>query len=83
MNYKASEKNLPRPGDRLTHHFRKNLGDIIAEVVTVDTVTEKVVVKVGDTTYPSLSAAAQAISGYPTNGWIFWGLKKMAWRPRS
>ena len=79
----ASERKLPQPGDRLTHHFRKTPRKIIAEVVTVDPRTGKVGVKVGDTTYPSLSAAAQAISGQARNGWIFWGLKKNTWRPSS
>jgi hypothetical protein len=41
-----------------------------------------VAVKIGDTTYRSLSAAATAITGHATNGWIFWGLKKNLYRPR-
>jgi hypothetical protein len=48
----------------------------------VDRDTGRVAVKVGDTTYRSLSGAASAITGHATNGWIFWGLKKMVWRPR-
>ena len=79
----ALDKKLPQPGDRLVHRFRKNPGEVIAEVISVDPGTGKVVVKVGDTTYSSLSAAGQAVSGHPTNGWIFWGLKKMTWRPSN
>jgi hypothetical protein len=29
-------------------------------------------VKYGDQVFPSLSAAAQAVTGHPTNGWVFW-----------
>ena len=71
----ALDKKIPQPGDRLTHRLNKMPGEVIAEVVSVDPETGKVVVKVGGTTYSSLSAAGQAISGYPTNGWVFWGLK--------
>ncbi len=29
-------------------------------------------VKYGDQVFPSLSAAAKAVTGYPINGWVFW-----------
>ena len=29
-------------------------------------------VKYGDQLFPSLSTAAKAVSGHPTNGWVFW-----------
>ena len=29
-------------------------------------------VKYGDQLFPSLSAAAKAVTGHPTNGWLFW-----------
>jgi len=29
-------------------------------------------VKYGDQVFPSLSAAAKAVSGHATNGWLFW-----------
>ena len=77
----ALHKKLPQPGDRLVHRFRKKPGEVVAEVISVDPSTEKVIVKVGDITYPSLSAASQAFSGHPTNGWIFWGLKKQVRAP--
>ena len=78
----ASEKKLPRPGDRLVHRFQKKPGGVTAEVVSVDPATGKVAVRVCGSTYPSLSAAARAITGHRTNGWIFWGLKKMPRRPQ-
>ena len=79
----TDEKTWPKPGDRLTHRFRKRQGQVEAEVVSVDRTTGRVAVKVGDTTYRSLSTAAAALTGHATNGWIFWGLKKMvAWKPQ-
>jgi hypothetical protein len=74
---------MPKPGERLIHRFRKREGEVIAEVVSVDPITEKVVVRGGETTYSSLSAAGHAIAGHATNGWIFWGLKKQVNRTRS
>ena len=29
-------------------------------------------VEYGDQLFPSLSAAAKAVTGHPTNGWLFW-----------
>ena len=29
-------------------------------------------VKYGDRVFASLSAAAKAVTGHPTNGWLFW-----------
>ena len=49
-------------------------------MVSANSLTGGVAVKVGATIYPSLSAAA--ITGHATNGWIFWDLKKMAWKPQ-
>ena len=72
----SKEKTWPKPGDRLTHRFRKRQGQVEAEVVSVNRDTGRVAVKVGDTIYRSLSSAAAAIAGSATNGWIFWGLKK-------
>ena len=66
----------PRPGDRLIHRFRKRPGEVAAEVVSVDKNTGRVSVRVGGAVYRSLSAAAYASTGYATNGWVYWGLKK-------
>ena len=78
-----SELKLPQPGDRLVHTFRKSQRQVVAEVILVDEKTLKVAVRVGAINYSSLSAAAEAQTGHHTNGWIFWGLKKMGWRPRG
>lgn len=79
----AQEKTWPQPGDRLVHGFRKREGQVVAEVVSVSPTTGRVAVRVGDTTYPSLSAAAAAIAGHATNGWLFWGLKKQVAQGRG
>ena len=50
----ALDRKLPQPGDRLVHSFRKIPGEVIAEVISVDPGTGKVVVKVCDTNYSSL-----------------------------
>ncbi len=77
----AVEKKWPQPGDRLVHRFRKREGEVVVEVISVDQATGMVGVRIGEATYPSLSAAATDITGFPTNGWIFWGLKKQTGRP--
>ena len=74
---------MPDVGDLLVHRFRKRPSEVVAEVISVDSNTGAVFVKVNDTVYPSLSAAAWSVTGYSTNGWIFWGLKTMLWRPRE
>ena len=53
-------KTWPNPGDILTHRFRDARRQAEAEVVSVDCTTGRVAVKVGDTTYHSLSAASPA-----------------------
>jgi len=47
-----------------------------ATVVGVNKVLGTVKVQIGDTQYETLTAAAVAVSGYMTNGWVYWGLKK-------
>ena len=73
-----SEKQWPAPGDRLVHKFRLRPGEVAAEVLSVDRRTGRVGVRVRSVDYASLSGAAQAVSGHPTNGWVYWGLKKQA-----
>ncbi len=70
------EKKWPRIGDRLVHRFRGNSGEVVAEVVGSDRKTGRIAVRIGKRQYESLSAAAQAISGNVSNGWVYWGLKK-------
>lgn len=72
----SEAKRWPAPGDLLTHRWRKQSGEVTAEVLSVDLDTGGVVVRVGEVVYPSLSAAATAQSGHATNGWVFWGLKR-------
>ena len=77
-------KVVPKRGDVLVHVFRGRPGEVRARVADVDEDTGRVTVNIGSKTYPSLSAAARAITGHPTNGWIFWGLKKQTPnRPRT
>lgn len=79
MNY---EKATPRPGDTLTHRFRRSGKEVYATVLSVDEASGQVSVRVGNKTYKSLSQAALDVGGYPTNGWVFWGLKKQPLRHR-
>ena len=78
-----SDKQTPKVGDVLVHRFRKRPSEVVAEVISVDSNTGTVSVKVGDVVYPSLSSAAQSVTGLSTNGWIFWGLKKQVRTPRE
>mgnify|MGYP001212033318 CR=1 FL=1 len=74
------EKKIPKKGQRLIHRF-KDKNEAVAKIISVDEKTGKVAVKVDGITYPTLSTAGKAVSGYSTNGWVFWGLKKQA--PKS
>lgn len=73
-----SSRQFPKPGQVLTHTFsrRGQSGTVSAKVVSVDEKTGKIELSVGSKTYSSLSAAAVAQTGHPTNGWQFWGLEK-------
>ena len=72
----SSEKFWPTPGQKLIHKPKKGAGQIEGEVLEVDQYTGRVSLRVQGHVYPSLSAAATAISGSSTNGWVYWGLKK-------
>ena len=65
----------PRPGDRLVHRFRRRESEAVAEVLSVDKKNNRIAVRVDDHVYDTLSAAAKSITGYPINGWVYWGLK--------
>ena len=65
----------PKPGDRLVHKFRGREGEVIAKVLSVNRENGKIAVQIEDEVYASLSAAAKSISGYNSNGWLYWGLK--------
>ena len=63
-----SDKQMPEVGKLLAHRFRKRPSEVVAEVISVDSNTGAVFVKVGDTVYPSLSAAARSVTRHSTNG---------------
>ena len=67
----------PALGQRLMH--RRSSGEVVtAEVVSVDENRKIVKLRIADRDYQSLSAAARAITGHSTNGWVFWGLYKQS-----
>lgn len=73
----------PKPGDELVHEFRKVPGTVVAEVVAVDKSMGKISLHINGKDYSSVSAAAKAVTGFETNGWVFWGLKKSKSYPRK
>ena len=70
------EVRIPGVGETLVHRFRRRPGEIHAVVVSINKDPLSVTVQVEGKEYPSLSAAASAISGTSQNGWVYWGLKK-------
>ena len=70
------DKQWPKVGDKLEHKFRKKSGKVVAEVVSVDKKSGSISLRIGKEQFPSLSAAAQSLSGAAANGWTYWGLKK-------
>ncbi len=79
----SEEKLLPKIGDKLIHKFRKRPGFVTAEVISVDVERGDVSVKINGEIFPSLSSAAQSISGHSSNGWTYWGLKKQIPKKRT
>lgn len=71
----ATRKAFPERGQWLQHKFRRGGEIVYAQVVHADPSSNEVHLRVNGTTYTSLSQAAKAVSGYTTNGWVFWGLK--------
>jgi hypothetical protein len=76
----TTDRTWPTVGQKLVRRKSRTNEQWIAEVVAVDRERRKVSVRMGSTVYPSLSTAAQAITGVSVNGWVFWGLKPR--RPR-
>ena len=72
----------PSVGERLSHYSRKTGETVEAEVLEVDQASGRIRLRVNGEEYPSLSAAAHALAGHATNGWVYWGLKKQTPRPR-
>jgi len=63
-------RKIPPVGTELVGRFRGN--EYYATVIVAPSFPEGKGIRVGDTVYGSLSAAAKAIKGWPTNGWLFW-----------
>ena len=74
---------IPEVGEVLVHRFRRQVGEVRATVVRASENPRSIAVAVDGKEYPSLSAAASAISGFKQNGWVFWGLKKQTTGSRS
>ena len=67
-------------GEVLVHRFRRRLGEVQAEVISVDAERRSIRVRMEGKEYASLSAAAKAVAGISQNGWVYWGLKKQVAR---
>lgn len=79
----GSSKRWPKPGERLIHKFRRQAGEAVAEVVSVNVESGNITVRYDGKNYGSLSAAAKSASGFESNGWIFWGLKPQKVYPKT
>lgn len=63
---------LPKEGKKLVARHK---GIVVeATIVKVRSEVGRVAVEIAGVTYPTLSAAAKAVTGKETNGWVFWGL---------
>ncbi len=67
---KKIARELPPAGTTLQGRFRGETHT--ATIVEMEGLPSGRGVKLGDDLYPSLSAAAKAITGHPVNGWRFW-----------
>lgn len=66
-------RQMPPVGSELVGRFRGR--EYHAAVVAAPQLPGGKGIKAGDTLYRSLSGAAKAVTGWPTNGWLFWKLK--------
>jgi len=67
---KKIARQLPPVGIRLTATYRGQT--YTAVIVEAKDRPAARAVKYGDQLFASLSAAGKAVSGHPTNGWVFW-----------
>ena len=67
---KRIARELPREGTTLTATFKGQRHTAV--VVDAKHRPSGRAVKYGDQLFPSLSAAAKAVTGHATNGWLFW-----------
>jgi hypothetical protein len=74
MTAKRERKRMARElspvGTTLTATYRGQ--SHAAEIVEAKELPARKAVKYGDKVFSSLSAAAKAVSGHATNGWLFW-----------
>ncbi len=74
MPARKQRNQFPPSGTKLTASFQGRTYEAV--VTTVDDSRGRVAVRVGRDEYPTLSAAAKAITGAETNGWVFWRLER-------
>ena len=67
---KKIARELPPPGTTFTGRFKGE--SYAATIVEAEDLPAGRAVKYGDQLFASLSAAAKAVTGHPTNGWLFW-----------
>jgi hypothetical protein len=67
---KRIARELPPVGTTLTATYRGQ--SHTAEIVEAKKLPAERAVKYGDEILSSLSAAGKAVTGHPTNGWVFW-----------
>jgi hypothetical protein len=65
------EHEVPEPGSVYRHTFKGQ-----EHVMTVVKEAGEIRFLVSGRSYPSPSGAAVAITGKPTNGWLFWNIVK-------
>jgi len=68
--HKKIARQLPPVGTTLTATYRGQ-GHTAVIVEAKDRPAGRAV-KYGDQLFASLSAAGKAVTGHPTNGWVFW-----------
>jgi len=67
---KSIARELPPVGTTLTATYKGQAHT--AEIVEAKDRSAGRAVRYGDQLFPSLSAAASAVTGHATNGWVFW-----------
>jgi hypothetical protein len=68
--HKKIARQLPPVGTTLTATYRGQ--GHTAEIVEAKDRPAGRAVKYGDQLFASVSAAGKAVTGHPTNGWVFW-----------
>jgi len=68
--HKKIARQLPPVGTTLTATYRGQAHTAV--IVEAKDRSAGRAVKYGDQLFASLSAAGKAVTGHPTNGWVFW-----------